>query len=443
MKLPFLKKLPSAETMMIEFKGLNKSIAAQSNNLIDCENISLKYHPKLTTRPSREVLYQDIINPKAILKSKEIYYVANGGFYANGVLKFSGLSNTSKSMVKFHSKICIFPDKKYYDESNETNGNIGNGSVYPAVGGCPDLDYVCVHNNRVWGVKKSSIYGCALGNVQDWTTFVDVDGNPSEIGAYAVDVASPGDFTGCIEYQNHVVALKENYHHELYGQKPSNFTVVEVSKTGTISYNSMVEVSSILYFLNSLGVMRYGGGQASNISLDLNETYINGVMGGDGRFLYLSLYNGSDYDLYVYDMSKAIWWREDDLRVVDFFNDGDIVYALTWDGYVYQFNSGTETNINWSFTISDLAEIGSTKKKNVKVILSLYTEYDSEIEIFVSEDRKPFRSIAQYRFDNNVVKSIPLSINAVSEFKLKVQGDKYVEVYNIEKNIVGGGTVWH
>src|SRR5699024_5292272 len=115
--------------------------------------------------------------------------------------------------------------------------------------------------------------------------------------------------------------------------------------------------------------------------------------------------------------------------------DGDIVYALTSDGYVYQFNSGTETSINWSFTISDLAEIGSTKKKNVKVILSLYAEYDSEIKISISEDRKPFRSIAQYRFDNNVVKSIPLSINSVSEFKLKVEGNKYAEIYNIEKSI--------
>ena len=124
-----------------------------------------------------------------------------------------------------------------------------------------------------------------------------------------MDVASPGEFKGCIEYQNHVIALKENYHHELYGQKPSNFTVIEVSKTGTTENNSLVEVNSILYMLNRQGVFRYGGGQASNISLNLNENYVSGVSGTNGRFLYMSLYNGENYNLYVFDSLSQLWWR--------------------------------------------------------------------------------------------------------------------------------------
>ena len=64
-----------------------------------------------------------------------------------------------------------------------------------------------------------------------------------------LDVASPGDL-GCIEVQNHVLAtLKENYHHEVIRSKPSNFTVIEVSKTGTTErITSINEVNSILYF---------------------------------------------------------------------------------------------------------------------------------------------------------------------------------------------------
>lgn len=441
MKLPFLNELPSAETRIIDFKGLNKTITAQENELVDCQNITLKDYPKLKTRSPRNVLYSGILTPQAIFKGASIYYIANGGFYANGVLKFSGLMLGPKSIVEFHDKICIFPDKKYYDETNGTNGNIGNATLYPAAGSCPDIDYVCVHDNRIFGVKGSTIYACALGNVQDWTTFVDVDGNPSEIGAYAVDVASPGKFKGIIEYQNHVVALKENYHHELYGQKPSNFTVVEVSKTGTIDDNSLIEVGSILYFLNKQGVMRYGGGQAANISLNLNEIYAAGTMGGDGRFLYLSLSNGVEYNLYVFDTFNGLWWKEDSLHVVDFCNDGNIVYALATDGKLYELNNGTE-DITWSFTVSDISKIGATFKKNTKVIISLYAEAEAEIEIDISEDRKPFRSVASYRFESNVTKCIPVSINAASEFKLKISGNKYAEIYSIEKTIVGGGKAW-
>ena len=441
MKLPYLNVLPSTESRIIDFKGLNRTISAASNELVDCKNISLKDYPKLTTRAPREKIYSGIVNPRAIFIGKHIYYIANGSFYVDNVLKFSGLSAYSKSIVEFHDKICVFPDKKFYKESDGTYGNIGTGT-YPAAGSCPDIDYVCVHDNRVFGVKGSTIYGCALGNIDDWTTFVDVDGNPSEVGAYAVDVASPGDFKGIIEYQNHVVALKENYHHELYGSMPSNFTAVEVSKTGTISNNSMVEVGSILYFLNGQGVMRYGGGQASNISLALNENYSGGVMGGDGRFIYACLYNGVTYSLYVYDTFNGLWWREDDLQVVDFFSDGNVVYAIANDGCVYKMNSGVET-IAWDFTISDLSEIGATYKKNTRIIIALYAEAETKITISTSEDRKPFTVVATYVFDDSLVKYIPISINKVSELKLKIAGNKYAEIYSIEKTIVGGGKAWH
>lgn len=441
MKLPILNELPKAESSIIDFRGLNRTISASTNELIDCENISLKDYPKLTTRKPREVIYQGIVNPQAIFKGQKLYYIADGKFYADGIEKFSGLSEGKKSIVEFHKKICIFPDKKYYDETDGTNGNIGNGETYPEAGSCPDIDYVCVHDNRVFGVKGSTIYGCALGNIQDWTTFIDADGNPSEVGAYAVDVASPGEFKGCIEYQNHVIALKENYHHELYGQKPSNFTVIEVSKTGTTENNSLVEVNSILYFLNRQGVHRYGGGQASNISLNLNENYVSGVAGTNGRFLYLSLYNGENYNLYVFDSLSQLWWREDDLQAVDFAQDGDILYCLAADGKVYKFNSGTE-EIKWQFTLTDLSEIGKANKKNTTLYASIYAEYDTEIEVFISEDRKPFKRVAVYRYDSDTVKNIPISINAVSELKVKIQGNKYAEVYSIQKKIVGGGVVW-
>lgn len=441
MKLPYLNELPKTETSIIDFQGLNRTISARSNELIDCENISLKDYPKLTTRKPRKLLHENIVNPQAIFKGEHIYWIADGVFYEDGLAKFSGLSAGAKSMVMFHGKLCIFPDKRYYDEASRTNGSIGNGTVYPAIGSCPDIDYACVHDNRVFGTKGSTIYACALGNIQDWTTFVDADGNPSEIGAYAVDVASPGDFTGCIEYQNHVVALKANYHHELYGQKPSNFRSIEVSKTGTINDNSMCEVASILYFVNETGVMRYGGGQAANISLPLNEKYESAVATGDGRFLYVGLNNGDEHNLYIHDTFSQLWWREDGLQVIDFASSGEIVYCLSADGKIYQFKDGNE-QIDWYFVLTDLSEIGKAHKKNTTVFVSIYAEFNTEIEISISEDRKPFRVVGAYRYDDNIVKNIPISIHATSEFKLKIKGNKYAEVYSIQKRIVGGGITW-
>ena len=113
MRLPILNELPKAESSIIDFRGLNRTISASTNELIDCENISLKDYPKLTTRNPREVIYEDIANPQAIFKGQKLYYIADGKFYVDGVLKFSGLTTGKKSIVEFHKKICIFPDKKY------------------------------------------------------------------------------------------------------------------------------------------------------------------------------------------------------------------------------------------------------------------------------------------------------------------------------------------
>lgn len=439
MKLPGLKNLPKHEVSIVNIKGINRNIIAGSNELIECENISLAQYPVLTSRANRELKYSDIVNPTAIFYSKNLYYIANGGFYVNGTLKFSGLSNSTKSIVVFHNKICIFPDKKYFDENDNTNGNIGNGAAYPTSGSCPDIDFVCVHDNRVFGVKGSTIYACALGNIQDWTTFVDAEGNPSDSGAYAVDVASPGPFKGIYEYQNHVVCFKEHNHHELYGQLPSNFRVIDVSKTGCLDNKSIVEVSSILYFLNTQGIFQYGGGQSVNISLKLNEKYVSGKACTNGRLYYISLYNGTAYNLYVYDTVTNLWWREDNIAAIDFARNGNDVYCLTIDGKIYKFFNGND-DFKWSITISDLSEISKKIKSNVNIAISLYAKENTEITVSISEDRKPFVEVLTYATEDSVTTVLPLSIRAISEFKLKISGNGYVEIYNIEKSVVGGGS---
>ena len=43
----------------------------------------------------------------------------------------------------------------------------------------------------------------------------------------------------------------------------------------------------------------------------------------------------------------------------------------------------------------------------------------------------------RYRYDSDTVKNIPISINAVSETQDKIQGNKYAEVYSIQKKLSG------
>ena len=56
----------------------------------------------------------------------------------------------------------------------------------------PDLDFLCVNENRCWGCKGDTIYASKLGDPTNWNVF---DGISTD--SYAVDAGSEGEFTAC------------------------------------------------------------------------------------------------------------------------------------------------------------------------------------------------------------------------------------------------------
>ena len=78
----------------------------------------------------------------------------------------------------------------------------------------PDMDYICAHDNRLWGCRKNTIYCSKLGDPFVWNNF------QGESGCFAQDVISGGDFTGCISYLGYVIFFKEDMIYKVYGSKP-------------------------------------------------------------------------------------------------------------------------------------------------------------------------------------------------------------------------------
>jgi hypothetical protein len=248
-------------------------------------------------------------------------------FKYDGVTK-GPVTATAKSMCDFNGMVIIAPDKKYY--------NYGTGA-FGTVATMPDIDYVCVMNNRIWGVKASDVYATALGIYNSWDDY-----SGEETDSWATDVAEEGNFTGIVATQGRIICTKENYFYELYGNKPSNFNLHLITERGCIDGKSLIEVNEAPYFLSNTSAFNYDGSVPKPISLDLNETYISGVAGTDGRKYYISLYNGTAYNLYVYDTYTGVWHREDNLNVTDFAFLDNYLYALSGND-IYKFNSGTET----------------------------------------------------------------------------------------------------
>jgi len=452
---------PKIKNSIIEFKGYNANPVISSGEFSDMLNLSSNQYPCISPRPSREVVNNSITTGNALfVANNKICYVDGTSFYYDGVSKGT-VTSSSKSMVEFNGKILVFPDKKYYDFVNNVFGTLGSGT-YPASGSVPDIDFACVHANRVFGVKGNNIYACALGNASDWTTFAGLNTD-----AYATDTASEGNFINIIAFQGHVVLFKKAYIYELYGSNPANFSVKEISKKGCISGKSIVEVNSTLFFLAYDGINIYGGGLPVQISLPLNEKAIVGIAGTDNRKYYISLYNGVSYKLFVYDTLHRVWHKEDTLQVVEFATLDNHLYALAIDvdytnthdfyaGYthtqlasythnqlkspgigvtkhrLYKFDSGSET-INWEAITETFTEYVEDKKGYSKISTRIDLTAGSTLAIYIKEDNNDFRLIGNYNSANMQSVKAYIIPNRVDHFQIKFVGTGNIKVYSLQR----------
>lgn len=316
--------------------------------------------------------------------------------------------------------------------------------AYPNNGGVPDLDYICLHNNRIVGVKDNTIYVSSLGNAMGiddtgnagWTWFIDDDGNIADMGSYAVDVASDGPFTGVCSWNNRVIALKERMHYELYGDYPSNFTLTNVSKIGTIANSSMREVSSAVFYVNRNGVWAYSGGTEQMVSKPLAQGFTNAVCGTDGIRYYLSNNN----NLYVFNTGNG-YWTEEDLSIFgegqyisNFCDVNDVLYAQSSTGEIICINPDVSEDVpEWSFTITNDTISSFDNKVISELKIKVKSLFAQTIKLEVSIDGQPYEEVDSAVFDNlRKVQTLKCGIKKGNDFKLRLSGIGKCYIYGVQ-----------
>lgn len=427
MQLPKVKVIPQkTEYQTIGFKGLNRMPVTDSGELAAMTNISSKYSPCLYPRESREVI-KTLTNGTALFAANgKLCWVDGTNFYYDGVSKGT-VTEGPKSIAEYFGTILIFPDKKFYNYVTNTFGNIQN---------CPDIKYVCVHNNRAFGVGGNGFYASKLGDPLVWNQFsIPILSEDS----WQVNTGEEGDFTGIKVVQNHVVATKEGYLYELYGSKPANFSLQKIVDVGCIDSKSIVEIDGVMYFLSQDGFRAYAGAFPKPISINLNENYVSCTAGTDGRRYYASLYNGKEYNLYVYDTYTGYWYREDNLHVVDFIQYNDSLCALS-ENFVYKFNSGNE-QVTWSFEMEFTENyMGKKINSNIKVTAELDTR--SSFSIYYSTDDGEYRlaRTCEYMSGYKLI-TVDITPERCDKFKLKIAGIGNVKIYELLRVISFGSAI--
>lgn len=225
----------------------------------------------------------------------------------------------------------------------------------------PPLDFVCENNYRLWGTHGNTIYASKYSDPLNFKCFEGLAGD-----SYFIEVASEGEFTGCIPYSSHICFFKENTLHKLYGNKPSNYQLNTANVYGVQSGSekSMHIVNEQLLYKGVGGVYSYTGGVPELISEKFGtKRYSEAVACCDGEIYYISMKQGNKWDMFSYDVLKNIWLREDDTQAVDMtFYDGKVYFLDAKGGLYYIDKTASRNDIEWGATFCTIHETMNERK---------------------------------------------------------------------------------
>lgn len=299
----------------------------------------------------------------------------------------------------------------------------------------PDMNHVCVHNNRLWGTSENGefVYASKLGDCFNFNSFqgITTDSWYSEIG-------TDGGFTGITSYRTAVVAFKRNYIHHIYGDSPINFSIPKQTYGGTIDGNSIIELNGVLYYMSSDGFYEYNGGEPEKISHHIKTLYKSCKSGTDGNCYYACV-NKADGtpELLVYDPHYGTWHKEDNTNFIGFAKHNEFLYGVT-DSDMYRFGDGEE-DINWcvvskKFTLDDI----DFKGVNTVYIRLELTE-NTNIKIYTSRDENDFVYCGEIEGKGFLVYKVPVRFGKCDSFRIMLDGVGYAVVHDIEVIINTGG----
>lgn len=218
----------------------------------------------------------------------------------------------------------------------------------------PDMDYICENGNRLWGCSSANheVYASKLGDPTNWNAFEGISTD-----SYAATVGSDGDFTGCLSHMGYVLFFKEDTIHKVYGDKPSNFqinTSFPVRGVAKGCEKTACVVNETLLYVSRSNVCSFDGAYPESVSDALAEVRFQGGVAGqhNGKY-YASLQDVSgQWNIYVYDLKKGMWHKEDDMQALFMAYGEGQLYCVDSTGKLFTISGSRDEQIEWMLELS-------------------------------------------------------------------------------------------
>lgn len=334
--------------------------------------------------------------------------------------------------------------------------NAGNSIALSVERRIPALDYVTESENRIWGCHYgivngeavNEIYACKLGDAKNWFCYQGIASD-----SYAVSLGSDGVFTGAATYQGHPVFFKENCIHKVYGDFPSNYSVQTTNCRGVQkgSWRSVQIVNEALIYKSYTDVCVYDGSLPVSISDALGkEHYRNAAAGAvDGRYYISMQADDGAYHMFVYDLTKNVWHREDCTHALAFARMDHELYYIDADTNAIMAANGLlgtqEKAVAWSAVSGCIGYDHPDNKYVARVNLRMLMEEGATLRVSVQydsygewEDQVCMEGVGRTRSV-----TVPVLTRRCDHFRLRFDGTGVCRLFSIAKIIEYGSDENH
>lgn len=321
----------------------------------------------------------------------------------------------------------------------------------------PEMDYVCVSNNRVWGCRHgisedseavNEIYASKLGDAKNWYCYA---GNATD--SYALSLGDDGEFTAAFTFKGYPMFFKENVVYKIYGGYPAAYQLYTYDCRGVQkgSHRSLAVVNEYLVYKSVRDVCVFDGSTPAGISGKLGaERYHSAAAGACLGKYYISMEDSKgETCFFTYDLERGIWCREDGLKIEEFaYNNSGQLYGRNKLS-VYGFEEAEDTfgqteetpegKLEWMLETPDLGLTSSERLWVRAIHVRVYMEYAAVMDVYLDCGSTGDRPVKTVRGEGRICSfRIPVIAARTDHFRIRLSGYGYVRVYSMEKEMEYG-----
>ena len=318
----------------------------------------------------------------------------------------------------------------------------------------PKMDFITESENRLWGCRYGTsangdvvneIYACKLGDFKNWNCFMQVSTD-----SYVAPCGTDGQWTGAITHMGYPLFFKENCVHKVYGNYPSNYQIQTTACRGVQKgcSDSLAIVNEVLYYKSRNAVCAYDGSLPVEISTALGDiAYSDAIACSHGNKYYISMKDASnEYSLFVYDTSKKLWHKEDDLAVKEFCSCRNELYYIPQNSNeIKTMLGGGDVDadpVKWMAETGILGMFTPDKKYISRLNLRMSLDVGTKVRIYIQYDSCGEWTLVSSMISTSIRNfSIPLKPRRCDHFRIKIEGEGNGKIYSISKTLEQGSDV--